>query len=89
MKIYTGHVISILETMDSRVSSPSGAEKKMERDTQNFRVGDLVVIADKNLSRANWPLGRIIEMFPGSDNMIRVAKVSLCTTDERSLCTTD
>ena len=63
--------------------------KKWNVNTQNFRVGDLVVIADKNLSHANWPLGRIIEMFPGSDNMIRVAKVSLCTTDERSLCTTD
>ena len=76
MEIYTGHVISILETIDSRVSSPSGAEKKKwNMNTQNFHVGDLVVIADKNLSHANWPLGRIIEIFPGSDNVIRVAKV--------------
>ena len=44
-------------------------------NTQNFRVGDLVVIADKNFSRANWPLGRIRKTFPGSDNVIRVAKV--------------
>ena len=43
-------------------------------NTRNFRVGDLVVIPDKNLSRANWPLGTIIEIFPGSD-VIRVAKV--------------
>ena len=42
---------------------------------QNFHIGDLVVTADKNLARANWPLGRIVQMFSGSDDMIRVAKV--------------
>ena len=44
-------------------------------NARNFRVGNLVVIADKDLSRANWLLGRIIAIFPGSDNVIRVAKV--------------
>ena len=48
--------------------------KKWKVNTRNFRVGDLVVIPDKNLSRANWPLGTIIEIFSGSD-VIRVAKV--------------
>ena len=44
-------------------------------NTRNFHVGDLFVIADKNVSCANWPLGRIISIFSGSDNVIRVAKV--------------
>ena len=44
-------------------------------NARSFRVGNLVVIADKDLSRANWLLGRIIAIFPGSDNVIRVAKV--------------
>ena len=42
---------------------------------QNFHVGDLIVVANKNLSRAKWPLGRIVEIFSGSDDVIRVAKV--------------
>ena len=62
--------------MDSRVSSPSGTEKKKWNvNTENFHVGDLVTIADMNLSHANWPLQRIIEIFPVSDHVIRVAKV--------------
>ena len=48
--------------------------KKWKVNTRNFRVGNLVVIPDKNLSRANWPLGTIIEIFTGSD-VICVAKV--------------
>ena len=42
---------------------------------QNFHVGDLIVVADKNLSRANLLFGRIIEIFSGSNNMIHIAKV--------------
>ena len=42
---------------------------------QNFHVGDLIVVANKNLSRAKWRLGRIVEIFSGSDDVIRVAKV--------------
>ena len=49
--------------------------KKWNLNTRNSRVDDLVGIADENLSRANWPLGRIIEIFPGSDKVIRVAKM--------------
>ena len=44
-------------------------------NARKFRVGNLVVIADQDLSRANWLLGRIKAIFPGSDNVIRVAKV--------------
>ena len=42
---------------------------------RNFHVADLVVVADKNLSSTNWLLGRIIKIFSGLDNVIRVAKV--------------
>lgn len=34
-----------------------------------------VVVADKNLLHMNWPLERFVEIFPASDNIIRVAKV--------------
>ena len=61
--------------MDSRVSFPACEEKKLEREFRNFHVGDLVVVADKNLSSTNWLLGRIIKIFSGSDNVIHVAKV--------------
>ena len=75
MEIYAGYVIRILEAIDSRVSSPPYTEKRWNMNIQNFHIGDLVVTADKNLARANWPLGRIVQMFSGSDDMISVAKV--------------
>ena len=75
MEIYAGYVIRILEAIDSRVSSPPYTEKRWNMNIQNFHIGDLVVTADKNLARPNWPLGRIVQMFSGSDDMIRVAKV--------------
>ena len=70
MEIYTEHVISILEA-----SPPPWTEKKWNVNIRNFYVCDLIVVADKNLSRANWLLGKIIEIFSGSGNMIRIAKV--------------
>ncbi|XP_060805706.1 uncharacterized protein LOC132902874 [Amyelois transitella] len=37
-------------------------------------VGDLVVIADDQLPRNQWPLGRVDQVFPGKDGLIRVAQ---------------
>ncbi|XP_060808849.1 uncharacterized protein LOC132903787 [Amyelois transitella] len=59
-------------------------------------VGDLVVIADDQLPRNQWPLGRVDQVFPGKDGLIRVAQVKtrhglyirpvtkLCRLDVRS-----
>ena len=44
-------------------------------NTQKFHFVDLPLIADTNLSHANWPIKRIIEIFSALDNVIRVAKV--------------
>lgn len=33
--------------------------KRWKMKNRNFHVGDLVVVADKNLLRAGWPLGKI------------------------------
>ncbi|XP_028159447.1 uncharacterized protein LOC114352159 [Ostrinia furnacalis] len=39
-------------------------------------VGDLVLIVDGNLPRGTWPRGRVKKLFPGGDNVVRVAEVS-------------
>ena len=41
----------------------------------NLQVGDVVVIADPKLPRYSWPLGKIEKVFPGKDNVVRVAEV--------------
>lgn len=39
------------------------------------KVGDLVVIKDSSSPPLSWRLGRIIELLPGSDSVVRVVKV--------------
>ena len=42
---------------------------------RNFQVGDLVVIPTKDLPRSYWPMGRITEVYPGSDRVVRSVKL--------------
>ncbi|XP_028177172.1 uncharacterized protein LOC114364986 [Ostrinia furnacalis] len=51
--------------------SPKGSS------SQNFRIGDLILIADGNLPRGTWPRGRISAVHPGKDGIIiRVTEVT-------------
>lgn len=44
-------------------------------DKQNIKVGDMVVIKEDNMAVCNWPIGRIVSVFPGKDGRIRVASI--------------
>lgn len=45
--------------------------KKWRREKENVKVGQLVLIRDETLPPAQWKLGRIIELFPGRDGLVR------------------
>ena len=60
---------------------PSLQERqKWLRPRRNFVVGDLVLIADERVHRGQWPLGRVVEVHPGSDGLTRSVKVATRTT---------
>ena len=40
-----------------------------------MKLGDVVLIGADNKKRLGWPMGRIIELIPGKDGKIRVAKL--------------
>lgn len=42
---------------------------------QTVVEGDLVFVGNDNSKRLDWPLGRILQLFPGKDGESRVAKV--------------
>ena len=44
-------------------------------EKQNLKIGSMVLIKEDFLPCTKWLLGRIIEVFPGSDNKVRVVKV--------------
>ena len=49
--------------------------KKWFSPTRNMAVGDIVLLVDPNAHRCEWPLGRIVEVYPSKDDLVRVVKV--------------
>ena len=44
---------------------------------QNLRKGDLVLKADEQLQRRQWPIGIVMEPISGNDGLVRSEKVKL------------
>lgn len=40
-----------------------------------IKEGTLIVVRDNNLPPLKWSLGRILEVYPGDDRIIRVVKL--------------
>ncbi|XP_033636760.1 uncharacterized protein LOC117297721 [Asterias rubens] len=48
--------------------------RKWNEPTRNIRAGDIVLIVG-DLPRNQWTMGRVVETYPGDDNLVRTAKV--------------
>ena len=46
-------------------------------NTPAYQVGELVLVKDDDVKRSKWPLGRIVEIKPGADDVVRVVKVRM------------
>lgn len=53
------------------------ARQKWRTDTAELQVGEVVMIVDNQLPRALWPVGKVVQVFPGADKRIRSAEVSV------------
>ncbi|XP_043246546.1 uncharacterized protein LOC122394053 [Amphibalanus amphitrite] len=40
---------------------------KWRADTADVQLGELVLVTDDNLPRGHWPVGRVVNVFPGAD----------------------
>lgn len=43
--------------------------------TRPVNIGELVLIGSDNTKRLEWPIGRVVDVLPGKDGQIRLAKV--------------
>ena len=63
--------------MEERIFAIFKPSQKM--DTKDgllsLRVGDLVIISSHDVPRSYWPMGRIIEVYPGRDGVVRSIKL--------------
>lgn len=57
---------------------------------KNLQVGDLVLLMDGKFARRQWPLARIIEVFPSEDGLVQSVKLktssTVVTRAKRSRC---
>ena len=51
--------------------------QKWDKQVQNLQVGDIVLVVDDQLPRCHWRLGRVVEVFPGQDSLVRKVKVMM------------
>lgn len=51
--------------------------KKQQKSHPNLKIDDVVMLMDDDLPRNQWPLGRIVDVFPGPDGKVRVANVKV------------
>lgn len=52
---------------------------KWHKKNADIKIGELVVIKDINLPSCEWPLGRVIQLHPGTDGLTRVVSVKTAT----------
>ena len=45
---------------------------KWRAQKEQININDLVQIKEDNIKHGQWPLGRIVELHPGEDGVVRV-----------------
>ena len=51
--------------------------RKWHREQRDVHVGEVVLVISPDTPRGNWPLGRVLEVYPGDDGRVRVVKVQV------------
>ena len=53
------------------------SRKKWYHSSKNLQVGDIVLLISNENTRAHWPLGSVIEVYPGKDGYVRCVKLQV------------
>lgn len=54
--------------------------QKWRTPKENIKAGDLVLLADENYPRGEWPIARVEEVVVGGDGYVRAARVKTTST---------
>jgi hypothetical protein len=61
--------------LPSEIITSSKQRGKWTKNQTEIKINDLVLIKDDNFPPLQWKLGRVIELFPGKDNIVRVVNI--------------
>ena len=53
------------------------ARQKWFLEQRDVQIGDVMLIISPDTSRGIWPLGRVIEVYPGKDRHVRIVKIQV------------
>ena len=59
--------------------------RKWQKDRRNISVGDVVLMIDKQASRIQWPMGKVVRTFPSADGRVRKAEIRISRDGKTSL----
>ena len=48
-----------------------------QRERRNVQVSDVVLVISEDTPRGQWPIGRVTEVFRGTDGHVRVVEVQV------------
>jgi len=48
---------------------------KWTKNSPNLKIGDMVIVKDKQLAPTHWRLGRILSVNPGVEGVVRVVRL--------------
>ncbi|XP_064639582.1 uncharacterized protein LOC135494836 [Lineus longissimus] len=49
--------------------------RKWTKSWPSLAIGVIVLVIDDGVARCNWPMGRVLETFPGKDGLVRKARI--------------
>ena len=58
---------------------------KWQKEQKDVQVNDVVLVVAPDTPRGQWPLGRVLAVFPGKDKHVRAVKVRVIKTDHQNL----
>ena len=53
------------------------ARSKWHKPRDNLQLNDVVLVVDENASRGQWPLGRVMEVYPDKRGVVRFVDVRM------------
>ena len=66
------HCSQFLETVVYRILNKYN---KWHHPSRNLAIGDIVLLKEDGIVQTRWPLARVLEVYSGTDGIVRVARV--------------
>ena len=54
---------------------------KWTEEKRNFTKGDIVLVKDEDVRRNQWPMARVVDVYPSDDGLVRSVKVRMASRD--------